>query len=74
MENLKQIVLAAGYDLNQVVAVDVFLTDMRDFVEFNGIYEEYFSEHRPARAAIEVNALPKGGLVEVKCIVCKDVA
>ena len=73
MENLKQIVLAAGYALNQVVAVDVFLTDMGDFVEFNGIYENYFSEHRPARAAIEVSALPKGGLVEVKCIACNDV-
>ena len=72
MENLKQIVLAAGYDLDQVVAVDVFLTDMGNFVEFNGIYEKYFSEHRPARAAIEVSALPKGGLVEIKCIVCSD--
>ena len=72
MENLKQIVLAAGYNLDHVVAVDVFLTDMGDFVEFNGIYEKYFSEHRPARAAIEVSALPKGGLVEIKCIVCSD--
>ena len=72
MENVKQIVLAAGYDLGQVVAVDVFLTDMGDFVEFNGIYEKYFSQHRPARAAIEVSALPKGGLVEIKCIVCSD--
>ena len=74
LENLKQIVLAAGYGLDQVVAVDVFLVSMGDFVEFNGIYEKYFSEYRPARAAIEVSALPKGGLVEVKCIVCKDVA
>ena len=72
LENLKQIVLAAGYGLDQVAAVDVFLVNMGDFVEFNGIYEKYFSEHRPARAAIEVSALPKGGLVEVKCIVCKD--
>ncbi|MBT8352729.1 MAG: RidA family protein [Deltaproteobacteria bacterium] len=74
LENLKQIVLAAGYGLDQVVAVDVFLVNMGNFVEFNGIYEKYFSEHRPARAAIEVSGLPKGGLVEVKCIVCKDVA
>jgi len=74
LENLKQIVLAAGYGLDQVTAVDVFLVNMGDFVEFNGIYEQYFSEHRPARAAIEVSALPKGGLVEIKCIVCKDVA
>ncbi len=74
LENLKQIILAAGCNLNQVAAVDVFLVNMGNFVEFNGIYEKYFSEHRPARAAIEVSGLPKGGLVEVKCIVCKDVA
>ncbi len=73
MENLKQTVLAAGYDLNHVGAVDVFLADMGAFVQFNGSYEKYFSEHRPARAAIEVSALPKGGLVEIKCIVCNDV-
>ncbi len=73
LENLKQIILAAGCNLNQVATVDVFLVNMGNFVEFNGIYEKYFSEHRPARAAIEVSGLPKGGLVEVKCIVCSDV-
>jgi len=61
-----------GLDPKTGEFVDVFLTDMGDFVEFNGIYEKYFSEHRPARAAIEVSALPKGGLVEIKCIVCSN--
>ena len=69
LENMQQIVKAAGCTLNQVVAVDVFLTDMGQFVEFNAIYQEYFSEHRPARAVVEVGALPKGACVEVKCIV-----
>jgi 2-iminobutanoate/2-iminopropanoate deaminase len=68
LENLRQILLAAGTDLNHVVSVDVFLTDMGKFAEFNAIYQEYFSEHRPARAAVEVGALPKGACVEVKCI------
>ncbi len=70
---LKQVVVGAEYNFNHVVAVDVFRTDMDDFVEFNGIYEKCFSEHHPTRAAIEVSALPKGGLVETKCIVCNDV-
>jgi 2-iminobutanoate/2-iminopropanoate deaminase len=70
LENLRQIVLAAGCDLNCVTAVDVFVTDMGDFAEFNGIYAEYFSEHRPARAVVEVSALPKGAKVEIKCIAC----
>ena len=69
LENLKQIIEAAGCSLNQVVAVDVFLTDMGNFLEFNAIYEAFFEGHKPARAVVEVSALPKGGCVEIKCIV-----
>jgi len=69
LENLRQIVLAAGCDLAHVVSVDVFLTDIGKFAEFNEIYQEYFSEHKPARAAVGVSALPKGACVEIKCIV-----
>jgi 2-iminobutanoate/2-iminopropanoate deaminase len=68
LENLGQIVRTAGCDLNCVTAVDVFVTDMMDFPEFNKIYTEYFSEHRPARAVVEVSALPKDAKVEIKCI------
>ena len=67
LENLKQILLAAGSALEQVTAVEVFLTDMGQFAVLNAIYAEYFATHRPARAAIEVSALPKGGVVEIKC-------
>ncbi len=70
LENLKQIVLAGGSDLTRVVAVDVFVTDMAKFAEFNEIYQNFFSDHRPARAVVEVSALPKGALVEIKCVVC----
>ena len=67
LENVKQIFTAAGSSLIQVTAVEVFLTDMGQFAAFNAIYAEYFSAHKPARAAIEVSALPKGGCVEIKC-------
>jgi 2-iminobutanoate/2-iminopropanoate deaminase len=40
---------------------------MGKFADFNAIYAEYFSARKPARAAIEVSALPKGGCVEIKC-------
>ena len=69
LKNLPQVVEAGGGGLQQVVAVDVFLTDMAAFAEFNAVYQEFFSEHRPARAAVEVSGLPKGACVEVKCIV-----
>jgi 2-iminobutanoate/2-iminopropanoate deaminase len=67
LENLKQILLAAGSSLAKVTAVEVFLTDMGQFAVLNAIYAEYFTAHKPARAAIEVSALPKGACVEIKC-------
>lgn len=72
LENLRQILLAAGSDLNHVVSVDVYLTDMGNFSVFNGIYQQVFSDHRPARAVVEVSALPKGGCVEIKCMAVRS--
>jgi 2-iminobutanoate/2-iminopropanoate deaminase len=54
--------------LNHVVAVDVFVIDLNYFTNFNDIYAEYFSEHRPARAVVEVSRLPKDASIEIKCI------
>ncbi|GBC63700.1 RidA family protein [Desulfonema ishimotonii] len=68
IENLLQIVRAGGGDAGDVVAVDVFVTDMGGFADFNAIYEEYFGAYKPARAVVEVSALPKGACVEIKCI------
>jgi 2-iminobutanoate/2-iminopropanoate deaminase len=67
LANLAAILEASGASLETVLSVEVFLTDMGRFKEFNAIYAEFFSAHKPARAAIEVSALPLGGLVEVKC-------
>jgi len=67
LENLRQILTAAGSGLEQVTAVEVFLTDMGRFADFNAIYAKYFSARPPARAVIEVSALPKGACVEIKC-------
>ncbi len=72
LENLKAILEEADSSLEQVMAVDVFVTDMGKFADLNGIYAEYFSNHKPARAAIEVAGLPLGGLVEFKCIALTD--
>jgi 2-iminobutanoate/2-iminopropanoate deaminase len=72
LDNLSQVLRAAGVGLGQVAAVDVFLTDMADFTTFNGIYESYFSDHKPARAVVAVRALPKGGCVEIKCVAVRN--
>ena len=67
LENLRSIVEGAGFALTDVVAVDVFITDMAQFSVFNSIYAEVFLEHKPARAVVEVKGLPRGAHVEVKC-------
>ena len=67
LTNMQAILNAAQASLASVLAVEVFLTDMGRFKEFNAIYSEFFTDHKPARAAIEVKGLPLGGLVEVKC-------
>jgi 2-iminobutanoate/2-iminopropanoate deaminase len=71
LENLLQIVKAAEYDLKDIVAVDVFVTDLNHFAAFNDIYAEYFSAHRPARAVVEVCRLPKDAVIEIKCVACR---
>ncbi|QTA82883.1 2-iminobutanoate/2-iminopropanoate deaminase [Desulfonema limicola] len=68
LDNLCNIVKAAGGSITDIACVDVFITDMKKFGEFNSVYQEFFSEHKPARAVVEVSALPKGACVEIKCI------
>lgn len=50
-----------------LVQTTVFLTDMGDFAEMNGVYEQYFS-HKPARSCVAVKQLPKGVPVEIEAI------
>ncbi len=68
LENMKQILTAAGTTLDQVVSVEIYLTHMGLFSTLNEIYGGFFGSHRPARAVIEVKGLPKGASIEVKCM------
>ena len=68
LTNLRKILEAGGTSLSKVAAVDVFLADIEDFAEFNGIYQDFFSQDKPARAVVAVKGLPKNALVEIKCI------
>jgi len=68
LENIKAILAAAGLKLDHVVKTTVFLTSMGDFREMNGVYAEYFSADPPARATIEVSALPLGARVEIEAV------
>jgi len=70
LANLKAIVEAAGGELARVVKVTVYLTDMGQFATFNEVYAEVFGSHRPARAVVQVAALPRGVQVEVEAVAC----
>lgn len=67
LANMGAILAAAGCGIKDVVSVDVFMTDMENFKEFNAIYAEFMDGYKPARAVVQVSGLPLGGVVEVKC-------
>ncbi len=67
-DNLAAVAKAAGGNLNDLVKLNIFLTDLGHFQTVNTIMSEYFSEPYPARAAIEVAALPKDVPVEMDAI------
>ena len=71
MDNLVNILEAAGLSTADVISVDVFMTNMGQFSEFNEIYSRYFDTHKPARAAIGVASLPLRASVEVRCVAYK---
>ena len=66
-ENIKNLLEAAGSDLDSVVKTTCFLKNMEDFATFNGIYAEYFTS-KPARSCVAAKQLPKDVLVEVETI------
>lgn len=68
INNLRAVLAAAGTDLAHVIKTTVFLQSMGDFAAMNAVYARYFPEPFPSRSAVEVGALPKGGLVEIECI------
>ncbi|PIT37521.1 RidA family protein [Snodgrassella alvi] len=67
-KNLQAVAQAAGGNLNDLVKVNAYLTDLSNFSTFNEIMAQYFTAPYPARAAVEVSALPKGVLVEAEAI------
>lgn len=67
-ENLKAVCEAAGGDLQNIVKLNIFLTDLSNFAMVNKVMERYFQLPYPARAAVGVAALPKGADVEMDAI------
>src|ERR671918_719160 len=68
MENLAAVLKAAGIGFEHVVRCTIYLTDLNDFTKVNEVYGRYFEAAPPARATVQVAALPRGARVEVDAI------
>jgi 2-iminobutanoate/2-iminopropanoate deaminase len=71
IENVKSILSVEALAMKNVVQVQVFLADIKDFAAMNEIYAKYFTPPYPSRAAFQVAALPKGGLIEIMVVAVK---
>ena len=67
-DNLRAVCREAGGDLDRVVRVTVFLTDLANFAKVNEVMAQYISEPYPARAAVGVAQLPRGARVEIEAV------
>jgi reactive intermediate/imine deaminase len=72
LKNLSEVAKAAGGSLTNAVKLTVYLVDLADFVALNEIMDAMMQAPFPARAAVQVAALPKGALVEIDAVLCLD--
>jgi 2-iminobutanoate/2-iminopropanoate deaminase len=68
LKNISAILQADGLSLENVVKTTVYLSDLNHFSRMNQVYEKYFSKTKPARACVQVAALPKGAKIEIDAI------
>ncbi len=68
LKNIEAILNADGLRLNNIIKTTVYLTDLSEFGRMNQVYEKFFVETKPARACVQVAALPKGAKVEIDAI------
>ncbi len=68
MNNLGEVLSAAGSDFSKVIKCSIFLDSMDDFGVVNEVYGAFFTENPPARETVAVQTLPKNVLVEISCI------
>lgn len=69
-ENLKAVAAAAGGSLANTVKLTIYLTDLARFAEVNDVMTRYFDAPYPARATVQVSALPRGAQIEIDAILC----
>ena len=68
LENIKIIMESAGSSLDNILQVNVYLTDIREYARFNDVYRGYFNDPMPARTCVEVKQLPFGLRIEIDTV------
>ncbi len=68
LQNLNEVLKAAGTSMERVVKTTVFLLDMNDFQRMNAVYAEFFPTNPPARSTVQVARLPRDARVEIELI------
>ncbi len=68
LNNLRNILEAAGTSLDRVVKTTIFMKDLNDYAAVNDVYKEFFQNEPPARAAVQVSRLPKDVAIEIEAI------
>jgi 2-iminobutanoate/2-iminopropanoate deaminase len=68
LENLKAVLEASGSSLENALKVTIYLKDLNQFSSMNAVFEEYFSQNKPARTTVEVSNLPLGVGIEIDAI------
>jgi 2-iminobutanoate/2-iminopropanoate deaminase len=68
LETIRRIALKAGFSMNEVVSVNVYLSDVHDFAAMNKVYTTFFKNPKPARTTIQAAALVNGAKVEISAI------
>ena len=71
LSNVREVLRAAGLDLENVTKTSVFMTDLSQFAQMNEEYSRHFKAPFPARTTVQVAALPRGALVEIDAIAKK---
>lgn len=71
MNNIKEILNAAKYQMDDIIKTTIYLTDLNDFKKVNEIYGGYFKNTFPARETVQVAKLPKGARIEISVVACK---
>ena len=68
LENIKIIMESAGSSLDNILQVNVYLTDIREYARFNEVYRDYFNDPMPSRTCVEVKQLPFGLRIEIDTV------